>query len=267
MLPPDLPPVTNRVLYAYRVFMKCFSFFAFGLISLIVTILIFPPMRLFLHPRDRFSKYARRFVSSSMRGYIIFMHIIGIVNINPGNRESYRQLSSKIIVANHPSILDIVMLLSLLPNADCIANAYLNHSILRWVVRQLYILSSLDFNEIIRNCTSSLERGNCLIVFPEGTRTPRTGKNIVKKGAARIALATGFGIIPVNIGGTVKYGIGKKDPWLSFNPTERYVYNISMGTEISPEKYKSLPIPAAVRALTKEMSAFLFPAKERRNLC
>jgi len=220
-------------------------------------------MHIALHPRERFKKHARRFVSFFMRIFVSIMHIVGIVNLETDNREKYRNLSSKIIVANHPSLLDIVMLFSLIPNADCIVNTDLNRNfIVRGVVRQLYILNSLDLESIFQSCTESLKQGNCLIIFPEGTRTPRYGKTILKRGAARVSLYSGCNIVPLHIGGTDKYGIGKKDPWFSFNPRERYVYSISMGQEINPEKYKELPAPRAVRAMTREMVAFLFPEKD-----
>ena len=219
-------------------------------------------MRLFFHPRERFQKPIRRIISGFMRFFIFLMHTLGIVDMEAVNRESYRHLSSKIVVVNHPSLLDVIMLLSLIPNADCIVNAYLNHSILRGIVRQLYILNSIDFENLLQTCVESLNRGNCLIIFPEGTRTPRTGRVILKKGAARIAIASGCNIVPVHIGGTDKFGLGKKDPWTGFNPRERYVYRISMGTEINPEKYRDHFTPAAARAITMEYSAFLFPAKE-----
>ena len=261
MFPPELPPVSNRPLYVYRVFAKWLSFFAFGLCSLILTILIIPPMRLVLHPRERFSKYLRRFASYSMSGYVRFMNLLRIVDLEVESRETFRQLRSKIVVANHPSLLDTIMLLSLIPNACFLAAGYLNRSvILRGIVRQLYILSSDDFNEILKSCDESLKQGNCLVIFPEGTRTPRYGKNIIKKGAARISLACGCGIIPLHIGGTDKFGLGKKDPWIGFNPTERYVYRISMGEEINPEKYRELPRPTAVRLLTNDIYASIFPA-------
>jgi len=262
MFPPNLPPVSNKALYAWRVFVKWFSFFYFGTSSLILGILIFPFMRLFFHPRERFQKNARRFVSATLRFFVSLMHFLGIVNLEPDNRENYRKLESKIVVANHPSLLDVVMLLSLIPNADCIVNANLSRSVVRGIIHQLYILNSLDLEEVFKTCEKSLISGNCLIIFPEGTRTPRTGKVIVKKGAARIALASGCTIVPVHIGGTDKYGLGKKDPWTGFNPRERYVYRVSMGAEINPEKYKNFSAPAAARLLTNEIAAFLFPAKE-----
>jgi 1-acyl-sn-glycerol-3-phosphate acyltransferase len=261
MFPPDLPPVSNKALYAYRVFAKLFSFFIFGVSSLVLAIVVLPPMRLFIRPKARFQKYGRRFISAALRFFIFIMHGLGIVNIEPDNRNNYRSLASKIVVANHPSLLDVVMLLSLIPNADCIVNAYLKHNILTGVVRQLYILGSRDIDDIFQACTESLQQGNCLIVFPEGTRTPRTGKVILKKGAARIALATGYSIVPVRIGGTDKYGLGKKDPWTGFNPNERYIYRLSMGAEINPDTYRHLPAPAAAKSLTGEIANVLFPAK------
>ncbi|MDR2952364.1 MAG: 1-acyl-sn-glycerol-3-phosphate acyltransferase [Treponema sp.] len=260
MFPPDLPSVTNKPLYAYRVFAKWLSFFVFGFISLLFAFIFAPPMRLLIHPKEKFKKSARRLISFAMRLYVSFMHCLGIVNLEAGNKEKYRNLSSKIIVANHPSILDVVMLLSLIPNADCIVNAHLKGNIfITGVIRQLYIPNIFDYEDILQACVESLKQGNCMIIFPEGTRTPRSGKVIIRKGAARVAMASGCNIVPLHIGGTDKYGIGKNDPWTGFNPRERYIFTITMGAEISPLNYQELPSPKAVRALTKEMTRFLFP--------
>jgi len=257
MFPPELPRVTNWPLYWYRVFAKWFSFFIFGLASLLLVIVIFPPVKLFLHPRDRFKSFGRRFVQSSMSGFVSIMHFLRIVDLEAGDRDFYKNLRSKIVVANHPSLLDVIILLSLIPNADCIAAGYLNRSILRGIVRQLYILSSEDYNDILDSCYGSLKKGNCLIVFPEGTRTPRYRKNKVKKGAARISLFSLCPILPLHIGGNDKFGLGKKDPWTGFNPVEPYVYKITAGEEILPEKYSSLSAPLAARALTRDIASAL----------
>jgi len=263
MLPPELPPISNKLLYACRVLGKWSSFFVFGLSSLILGIMVFPVMCIIFHPGERFKKYGRKFVSAFFRVFISYMHFIGIVNLETDNRGKYRHLSSKIIVANHPSLLDVVMLISLIPNADCIVNTDLNRNFfVKRIVRQLYILNSLDLEEILQACAESINLGNCLIIFPEGTRTPRYGKAIIKKGAARVAMYSGCNIVPVRIGGTDKYGLGKKDPWPGFNPRERWVYDISMGVEIDPRRYRDLPATKAVRVITREIAAFLFPEKE-----
>ncbi len=262
MFPPELPPVKNRLLYSYRVFAKWLSFFVFGLFMGILGAPIFLLMRLLIHPKKRFNKYARLLVSYAMRSFVFFMRILCIVKLEVKDRKAFRNFSSKIVVANHPSLLDVVMLLSLIPNADCIVNAYLKRNILTGVVLQLYILNSEDFDKVTKACGESLKIENCLIIFPEGTRTPRSGKVVFKRGAARIALASGCNIVPVHIGGTDKFGLGKKDPFTGFNPTERYIYEISVMNEIDVQQYKNLPAPIAARALTNEIKAVLFPEKQ-----
>jgi len=214
MFPPELPSIKNYPLYAYRIFGKWFSFFIFGLASLILVIIAFPFMRLMFHSKEKFQKHGRRLVTYFFKFFICVMNFIRVLNLETDNKENYCNLSSKIIVANHPSLLDVVMLISLIPNADCIVNTYLDKNfIVKGVIRQLYILNSLDHEKILQACAETLKQGNCLIIFPEGTRTPRTGKVILRKGAARVALYSGCNIVPIHIGGTDKFGLGKKDPW------------------------------------------------------
>jgi 1-acyl-sn-glycerol-3-phosphate acyltransferase len=181
------------------------------------------------------------------------------------DREAYRRLSSKIMVLNHPSLLDTVMILSLVPNAVCIAAGYLmnRYNICRGVVRRLYIPNSLNFDELSHACLQSLEQGYCLVIFPEGTRTPRgIDKLKLKKGAARLSLLSGCGIIPVHIGGTDKWGLGKHDPFTAYNHTDEYVYRIRMQDEISPVKYADLENFHAVKRLNNDIrEALTAPVK------
>jgi len=261
MFPPDLPPLKNKPLYAYRVFAKFLSFFIIGFSSVILGILVFPVMRLVLHPKARFQKHGRRFISSALRFFVFIMFCIGAVKLVVEDRKIFSSLSSKIIVANHPSLLDVVMLLSLIPNADCIVNAYLKRNILSGVACQLYILGSRDYDDILETSVESLKAGNCLIIFPEGTRTPRNGRNVLKKGAARIAMASGCNIVPVHIGGTDKYGLGKKDPLFGFNTRDRYIYHLTIGNEINCEQYREMPSTAAAKLIMKEVESQIFPGR------
>jgi 1-acyl-sn-glycerol-3-phosphate acyltransferase len=191
------------------------------------------------------------------------MFLMGIVIVDAQDAGRYRNLVSKIVVVNHPSLLDVVMMISLIPNADCIVRGNLNRNIVGGVVKRLYILNSLDFNELSAACINSLGRGNCLVIMPEGTRTPRSGPGRYKKGAARLALLSGCGIVPVHIGGTDKYGLGKHDPFTAFNHREKYIYRIRMQDEIDPHKYGDLEMPKAVRRLTEEIRQVLLnPPKQ-----
>jgi hypothetical protein len=75
-----------------------------------------------------------------------------------------------------------------------------------------------------------------------------------------LALRSGRGIIPVYIGGTDKYGLGKRDPWTAFNHREKYLYRIQRGEEISPGNYGTMAESRAVRRLTEKIrNFFLYP--------
>jgi 1-acyl-sn-glycerol-3-phosphate acyltransferase len=248
-------------LYAWRVFAKWLSFFIFGLGTVTLITACFPLMRLFLHPRRRFQKKARALVSFTFRFFVGIMTFLGIVELDPGDRKAYRNLYGKILAANHPSLLDVVMLISLVPNADCIVRSGLSKTIVSGIIRQLYIPNSLGFENLIEDCTASLSEGNCIIIFPEGTRTPRMGTPVFKRGAVRISLAAHCGIVPVRIGGTDKYGLGKKDPWAAFNPTDKYIYRLEMGKELSPETFLGESPSLGVRHFNKELYQVLMKDK------
>jgi 1-acyl-sn-glycerol-3-phosphate acyltransferase len=259
------PPIANWPLYIYRVIVKLFCFFVFGLGTVALVISVFPVMSLLFHPKTRFSRYARRFISASFRFHFVnMMRLMGALKLDVDDRERFRRLSSKIVVANHPSLLDVVIMISLIPNADVIARGNLTRNlIVRWVVNRLYILNSLDFNVLADACIRSLNEGNCLIIFPQGTRTPRSGEIRLKKGAARISLLSGRSIVPVYIGGNDKLGLGKNDRWYDYNHTERYVYRVRMQEEINPAKYAGLEMPRAVRRLNNEIREVFINPKRR----
>jgi 1-acyl-sn-glycerol-3-phosphate acyltransferase len=144
------------------------------------------------------------------------------------------------------------MIISLIPNADVIVKGNFN-AVFWGVVKRLYILNTLDFGELAAACKESLAKGNCLVVFPEGTRTRRGEKMRLKKGAARISLLTGEEIVAVHIGGTDKYGLGKKDPFLSFNHSEKYIYRINFKKTINPKQYEGMEDHRAVRRMNAQI--------------
>ncbi|MDR1786997.1 MAG: 1-acyl-sn-glycerol-3-phosphate acyltransferase [Treponema sp.] len=261
-----MQPIKNHVLYVWRVFVKWFSFFIFGLGAVSLGLVILPAMRLFLREQTRFQKYGRIVLSCSFRVLSSVMAVLGVIVIKTDDRAAFRHIEGKILAANHPSLLDVVILISLIPNADCIVNAALLHNIVSAVITRLYIPNSLDHETLLSRCAESLAQGNCLIIFPEGTRTRRSGPIKVMKGAARVSVLTGRPVLPVLIGGNDKWGLGKKDPWWAYNHTERYRYELRVLPEIAPQRYAGLPVPAAVKRLNDDIKKTLFAPMGRELL-
>lgn len=261
----ELPPVKNWFLYTYRAFMKLFFYVFFGLGSIFLAIFVFPWIRVAEHNKHKFQIKARAFVSASFRFFVNFMRITRVISLKVDDKNAWRNIHGKIIIANHPSMLDFVFIMSLVPNANCIVRGGLTKTVLAGVIKQCYIVNSLDFNELCGLCKQTLDEGNNVIIFPEGTRTPRHGKNPYKKGAARIAYYAKAGIQPVLVGGNDKYGLGKHDPFWSYNHTEKYIYDFSLLPEIKIDEYVSLTETIAAKRLTDKMEEVIYAAVDKND--
>lgn len=260
----ELPKVKNYLIYTYRCFIKLFSYVYFGIGSVILAILIFPWIRIFVHPKEKFQIAARKFVSWSFRGFINMMRFTGALKfIKPV--DDFKNIHKKVIIANHPSMLDFVFIMALVPNANCIVRGGLAKTILAGVIRQCYIVNTLDFDELCKLCKQTIDEGNNVIIFPEGTRTPRHGKNPYKKGAARIAYYSKCDILPILVGGNDKFGLGKHDPFWSYNHTEIYKYDLKILPEIKIDEYKDLTETIAAKRLTERMEEELYSAVKEND--
>lgn len=248
-----LPKIKNVFTYPYFCISKIIAIISFGLGAVLLAIFVFPFIRLFTFHKKDFGIIARAYVSHTFRVFLGNLNICKTSLLKVDDKEAYRNIHGKIIIANHPSLLDFVYIMSLVPNSTCIVRGGLTHTPLRWVIKQAYITNTTDFNDVLVECKKLTDKGCNVIVFPEGTRSPRVGRYNYKKGAARIALYCNCDVLPLFIGGSDKYGLGKFDPLWSYNHVEPYLYDIKMLPVISIEQFKGLSEPIAAKHLTEEM--------------
>ena len=248
-----LPKVKNIFSYTYYCVSKLVAMLSFGIGAIILAILVFPFIRLFTLHKSDFGIIARAYVSHTFRVFLKNLEICKTSILKVEDRQAFRDIHSKVIIANHPSLLDFIYIMSLVPNSTCIVRGSLTRTPLRGVIKQAYITNNTDFNEVLVECKKLTDKGCNVIVFPEGTRSPRVGQNNYKKGAARIALYCGCDVQPLFIGGSDKYGLGKTDPLWSYNHVEKYLYDIKMLPVIKIDQFKELSDTIAAKHLTEEM--------------
>lgn len=253
----DMPKVENYLFNFCGCFMKIFAMTVFGVGAVILAVFVFPFIRLFTLRRKDFGVVARAYVSHTFRVFLGFLNLLHVSIKKVDNPEEYKNIHSKIIIANHPSLLDFVYIMSLVPNSTCIVRGGLTKTPLRGVIKQAYITNTTTFEDMCVECKKLTDMGCNVIIFPEGTRTPRHGKNNYKKGAARIALYCGCDVQPIFIGGSDKYGLGKHDPLWSYNHVEPYLYDFKKLPVISIDEYKDLSEPIAAKRLTDKMEQVL----------
>jgi 1-acyl-sn-glycerol-3-phosphate acyltransferase len=120
------------------------------------------------------------------------------MEVDGGDR--LRECGGSLVLANHPTLIDVVALVSLMPSTSCVVKEALRDDpFLGGVVRSAGYLSNSDADGLVEDCARDLRAGRPLIVFPEGTRTwPGTPLRFLR-GAAYIALRSGAPVLPVLI--------------------------------------------------------------------
>ena len=115
----DMPKIENYLFNFCGCFMKIFAMTVFGVGAVILAVFVFPFIRLFTLRRKDFGVVARAYVSHTFRVFLGFLNLLHVSIRKVENEDDYRNIHSKIIIANHPSLLDFVYIMSLVPNSPC----------------------------------------------------------------------------------------------------------------------------------------------------
>ncbi len=76
------------------------------------------------------------------------------------------------MVANHPSLIDYVMLASVMPETDCmVKSALLKNPFVSGVIRAADYLINDQADALLPASRQRLQQGDTILIFPEGTRT------------------------------------------------------------------------------------------------
>ena len=249
----------EKIRYIRRVLAKLFCFAFFGICSLILAILLFPIIHIITGFNERrFKIFVRKFNHQYFKIFVKIAEHLGAIRLTVENRDSLKNLRSKVVIANHPSLFDVVILFSLIPNANCIVKGELiQNKFISLIIKNLYIPNNIPFEDQLEMAKSSMDEGNNLIIFPEGTRSKPGEPWEFKKGAARFALYAKREVVPIFFGGNEKIGLRKHDKLLQFHPTERYLYNLKVLPTISIKEYENIPITKSATKLTHKMKEIL----------
>lgn len=146
-----------------------------GFLALLCT--LWSPIALPLHvlmPKRLGQRFGRWAIHTGFRIYLGFLRLFCLCRFDLKEVEALRNQPSLIIVANHPSLLDAVVIIACLPNVACVMKSSLMDNPLFGAAARLagYIRndSALD---LVRHARQQLNQGAQLLIFPEGTRTER----------------------------------------------------------------------------------------------
>jgi 1-acyl-sn-glycerol-3-phosphate acyltransferase len=186
----------------WRVALRAIGFASFGLVSSGVGFIVLPLQRLVARWRgldirdDLRAQYA---IHLGTRLWVRFAQACGIASVSVRGADALRT-GPVVVVANHPSLIDTPILLSVMRQADLIVNAsWGDNPLLRRCVEGAGYLRAERGAVMVRHAIDRLRAGRTLVVYPEGSRTPPEGLRAFERGAAQIALVAGCDIVPVVI--------------------------------------------------------------------
>lgn len=156
----------------------------------------------FLPPRgDWFTRFARGWARSILR--------LAGIRVRVLHAERLRSDTSSVVIANHESFADILVLLATLPmQVRFLAKrSVFRVPVLGWGIGAAGFVP-VDRGDhakgaaAVEAALSRLEGGRSVVVFPEETRTRDGSLQPFKKGAALLAIRSGLPILPIGLAGT-----------------------------------------------------------------
>jgi 1-acyl-sn-glycerol-3-phosphate acyltransferase len=192
-----------------------------GLGSLAVMCLIWLPFAMLLHPvlPGALGRWTgRRVAALGFRLYLRILSSLCACRFDLTELDHLRNAGPLIIAANHPSLLDAVLIVSRLPNAICVMKSSLMDNLLWGAAARLagYIRNDGALPMIVASRTA-LTGGAQLVMFPEGSRTQRLPIDSFTPSLGLIARRSGAPVQAVFLEYSTPY-LGKNWP-LSRRPT------------------------------------------------
>jgi len=220
---------------SWRLFGTALSFAAFGVGAVLASALF---VGLLVLPRRVRQRAARALVRMSFRSLLWFMAFVRVFDFEL-DRDGLARLGSagrRVIVANHPTLLDVIVLLAYVEQASCVVKTRVwRNPFLAAAVRAANYVPNHDATQLLRDSDAALARDEPLIVFPEATRSVPGEPLHLQRGAATIALESDAVVEIVHFR-CEPVLLTKGDAWYRV-PPRRPCLAVSVGASLRAREY------------------------------
>lgn len=224
----------------------CLCFGIFGIICSLGNLIFIPLILCRLHRFQKVRFFARDLVRFAWGLFLWILRILKRVQCDI-KIQSTLNGSSCVIIANHPSLLDVVLLIATIPRINCVVKHSLSKNFFLFgaIKASGYILNTAN-EELLQNSIDALKRGELLLIFPEGTRTK--DKIVFHKAASYIALH-GAKLLSAIFIKMSPQSLKKDSKWYNV-PVQTLCYEISLQEQIKLDEFEATKIDSLrVRAL------------------
>ena len=188
--------IFGRINQGRKILVSGALFSTLGLGGAALSILVMPLLALLPGGREGLRRRAGWLIHRCFGLFVFALEASGILKVETSGLPGPRELEGTLVVCNHPSYLDVVVLIALLPKAVCVVKESIyNSPFFGRVVRAAGYIP-IGSEAVLEAGREALRGGKTLIIFPEGTRT-RPGQPVkFQRGAAYLA-QSGARILPL----------------------------------------------------------------------
>ena len=222
--------------WVWRLVSAALAFAAFGLGGLLLGFSVFPLLRVTAGGKAAAERRCRLATHLCFRTFVALLAVLRLARFQVLGRDRLRGARGCLVVANHPSLIDAVVLISCLPDACCVVkesvwrNPFLGH-----VVRAAGYVPSRRADLVVAQVVDRLRAGQTVVLFPEGTRTPRDTAPTVRRGAVLALLRADRPVLPVYLRVTPR--VLCKGDSLTDLPNRTAVFVATVGDAIEPSDF------------------------------
>ncbi|MDP2271784.1 MAG: lysophospholipid acyltransferase family protein [Archangium sp.] len=241
---------------AWRIVATGFCFFVFGLGGVAVTLFVIPPMTLFVRDPLKRVRFSRFVVHHCFRFFIGLMNFVKVLTYELHGIDRL-QRPGLLILANHPTLIDVIFIIALIPQSGCVVkSALMRNPFTRGPVKASGYIANDAGLAMVDDCREALESNETLIIFPEGTRTPLSGEVTLQRGAANVAVRCRKAVTPVTITADPR-GLAKGQKWYRVPPRRiHFVIRVHDDLQVDPFLESGAAEPVAVRRLNEHLTSF-----------
>lgn len=231
------------------------SFALFGLGGLFLTVFVFPTINIVYRDRAKRAAAAQWTVHATWKLFVWVVVALGVIDFETDRENLLRGDTGTLVIANHPSLIDVVLIMSLMRRTQCVVKPGVwNNPFMRGVIKATsYIPNMGDPERTLEDCVAALRAGNNLVIFPEGSRTVPGKRMLLQRGFANIALRAGAPIRLVTVSCTPPT-LRKGEKWYQ-SPPRRPCFRVRVCDRIDPASLRRSDTPSRdARILTADIT-------------
>ncbi len=246
----------------WRVFATGASFVFFAIGGLLLSFIIFPVLTIFVKDKARRELKAQKIIQQAFALFCGIMRFMGAMDYHFDDEKILQADEKCLIIGNHPSLLDYVLIASRLPKCICLVKEAIWHNFFtKGVAQAAGYIPNQNVTTLIEDCDAMLKAGNVILIFPEGTRTTIGVRSKLQRGAAQIAVKTktDFRLLHISVSPVI---LTKQKKWYDVSDTKPF-FKITIKQKVAITDFidRSTPPSISVRNLSKYIEEQLFLAE------